>query len=311
MEYRILGRTGLKVSAMGLGAGGPSRLGQREGKPEANSVAIIREALDKGVNFIDTAEAYQTEGIVGEAIQGIDRDLVVLSTKKGTPREGQLTAQAVQAGLENSLKQMGVDYIDIYHLHGVRLEQYDYLLQEIVPVLERMRQQGKIGYIGITEAFGSDTTHAMLQRALQDDVWDVMMVGFNILNQTARERVFARTLPREIGTLIMFAVRLAFSQPDRLRETIAGLIERGELDAALLDDPQRPLDFVLDEAESLADAAYRFCLYEPGADVILSGTGNPEHLRANLRSFRRPALSPAISERLRQIFAGIDTVAGQ
>ncbi|MBZ0295717.1 MAG: aldo/keto reductase, partial [Anaerolineae bacterium] len=282
----------------------------REGKPEANSVAIIREALDKGVNFIDTAEAYRTEGIVGEAIKGIDRDLVVLSTKKSTSRENQLTAQEVQTSLETSLKQLGVDYIDIYHLHGVRLEQYDYLLQEIVPVLQNMRQQGKIGYLGITEAFSADTDHAMLQHALRDDVWDVMMVGFNILNQTAREQIFTRTIPRDIGILIMFAVRLAFSQPDRLRETIAELIERGELDPSLI-DAQNPLSFVLDDAESLADAAYRFCLYEPGTHVILSGTGNIDHLHANLESFERPPLSPEVSERLKQIFAGVDSVSGQ
>ena len=83
MEYRQLGRTGLEVSVMGLGAGGPSRLGQRDSlKTEAESIALVRGALDAGINFIDTAEAYGTEAIVGHAIAGRDRDKLVISTKK-------------------------------------------------------------------------------------------------------------------------------------------------------------------------------------------------------------------------------------
>lgn len=84
MDYTILGRTGIKVSVMGVGCGGPSRVGQRAGRTEAESVAIIQRALDSGVNFIDTSERYGTEAIVGKAIKGIDRSSVVLSTKKGT-----------------------------------------------------------------------------------------------------------------------------------------------------------------------------------------------------------------------------------
>ena len=69
MEYRTLGRTGLKVTVMGIGGGGPSRLGQRGGNSEAESIAIIQQALAAGVNFIDTAEGYQTEEIVAERLR--------------------------------------------------------------------------------------------------------------------------------------------------------------------------------------------------------------------------------------------------
>ena len=69
----------------------------------------------------------------------------------------------------------------------------------------------KLRFIGITEGFNSDSGHDMLQRALQDDVWDVMMVGFNILNQSARERVFPTAMEKNVGILIMFAVRRALS----------------------------------------------------------------------------------------------------
>ena len=106
MEYTTLGRTGLLVSVMGLGCGGPSGVGRRTGKSEAEQVAIVRQALDAGINFIDTAEVYRTEEVVGRAIKGLDRDAVVLSTKKSTWGEP-LTPQDVRKSLEASLKRLG------------------------------------------------------------------------------------------------------------------------------------------------------------------------------------------------------------
>lgn len=308
MEYRTLGRTGLKVSVMGIGAGGPSRLGQRYDTPEADSIAIIREALDAGVNFIDTAEAYGTEDIVGKAITGYNRDSLVISTKKSTHTNP--TPEDVRRSLETSLNRLRTDYVDVYHLHGVTLKDYDYLLAEIVPVMQDLRDQGKIRHIGITEAWNSDTTHATLERALQDHIWDVMMVGFNLLNQSARERVFQQTIRQHIGVLVMFAVRMALSKPDRLVEVMRDLIQRGEVDESLV-DPDKPLDFLLDHAASIPDAAYRFCMNEPGTHVILSGTGNIEHLRANLESFSRPPLPEDVVARLRTIFRRVDSITGQ
>ena len=84
MDYVTLGRTGLKASVMGLGAGGPSRIGKGTGKATEESVAVVRHALDNGINIIDTAEFYRTEKIVGEAIKGYDRESIILSTKKST-----------------------------------------------------------------------------------------------------------------------------------------------------------------------------------------------------------------------------------
>ena len=309
MKTITLGRTGLQVTEMGFGCGGPSRAGQSTGKTVAESVAVVRRALDAGVNFVDTSEAYGTEEIVGQAIRGLDRDALVLSTKK---RAGpQITPQDVVDSLEASLKRMGTDYVDIYHLHAVVLENYEYLLAEIVPTMQRLREQGKLRYIAVSERGGADPQHAMLQRALDDDVWDVMMVGFNILNQSARERVFSRTIKKDIGVLVMFAVRRALSQPERLRANLEELIARGQLDPADL-NMNDPLGFLVHEggAVSLPDAAYRFCRYEPGTHVILSGTGNPAHLEANLASFERPPLPEADHRRLVHTFRRADSVAG-
>lgn len=309
MEYTILGRTGLKVSVMGFGCGGPSRAGQRSGKTEAESVAVVRQALDAGINFIDTAEAYGTEEIVGKAIHGMDRNAVVLSTKKTTWEK--VAPNDVQKSLEESLNRLGTDYIDIYHLHGVLLQDYDRLVSETVPILQKMREEGKIRFIGITERFSLDPQHAMLQRALQDDLWDVMMVGFNMLNQSARDRVFTKTIEKNVGILIMFAVRLALSRPDRLRELVQELVEKKQMNPADIDEND-PLGFLLHgrNAVSLPDAAYRFCRYEPGAHVILSGTGDIGHLKENLESLSRPPLPPESLTKLKDMFQDVDSVSG-
>ncbi|HMF49825.1 MAG TPA: aldo/keto reductase, partial [Candidatus Saccharimonadales bacterium] len=82
MEYTTLGRTGLRVSVVGLGCGGPSRLGMRNDAQSAdNAVALVKQALDLGVNFLDTAQTYGTEPILGKAIAGVPRDRLVISTK--------------------------------------------------------------------------------------------------------------------------------------------------------------------------------------------------------------------------------------
>jgi L-galactose dehydrogenase len=75
MEFTTLGRTGLRVSIAGLGTGGPSRLGQKGGLAPDQTVALIRRAIDLGINFFDTAENYGTEAILGAGLRGVPRDL--------------------------------------------------------------------------------------------------------------------------------------------------------------------------------------------------------------------------------------------
>lgn len=310
MQTTTLGRTNLTVSVMGVGGGGHSQLGKRTGKTEDESVAIIHQAFEAGVNFIDTAEGYGTEPIVGKALKGQDRSSIVISTKKSTRRK-EVNEQTITESLHNSLQNLGTDYIDVYNLHGVVPEDYEYLKQDIYPILKRFQGQGKIRYIGITEMFNEDTDHKMLEMAVNDNIWDVLMVGFNILNQSARDSVFAQAIKNDIGIQIMFAVRKAFSQPDYLRECVAELIKSGQLDPANLEDVNAPLDFVLQYANSISEAAYRFCRDEPGTHVILSGTGNPDHLKENLAAFDQPALPEDITQRLRHIFRNVDSITGQ
>lgn len=311
MQYRTLGRTGLKVSVMGIGAGGPSRLGQRDSsRSEAQSIGIVLRGLDAGINFIDTAEAYGTEAIVGAAIARRDRGKLIISSKKQL-RDERISREELRAGLHDSLRRLQTDYIDVYHLHGLRPEQYDYYLGEIAPAMQDLRDEGKIRFLGVTEHWSGDLRHKMLARAVEDGPWDVIMVGFNLLNQTARETVLRAAIENDIGVLIMFAIRRALSQPAKLKATVQSLIDSGEVDAREIDQAQ-PLRFLVDSgaAPSIADAAYRFCRDEPGAHVILSGTGNPRHLDANLASFARPPLPAEVTARLKQIFRKAHSVTG-
>jgi L-galactose dehydrogenase len=312
MNYTILGRTGLKVSVAGLGCGGPSRLGMRDNKSDKEAVALVRQAVDLGVNFLDTAEVYGTEEIVGKAIGGIPRDRIVISTKKKFPlTDPNDPGGETKKSLEQSLRRLKTDYIDVYHAHGVEPGEYDYASTKLLPVLLKMREEGKIRFIAISEAFVEDMTHRMLPQAVEDGYWDVVMVGFNLLNQSARNQVFPKTLKNNIGTLVMFAVRRALSQPQRLREVWSELAKKGLVEP---DDcnPDAPLDFLLGagKAASVVDAAYRFCRYEAGAQVILTGTGSADHLKANIESLTKPPLPAPVTARLKDIFAKVDSITG-
>ncbi len=310
MDRTTLGRTGLEVSVVGIGAGGPSRIGKRTGKTDRESADIALKAFEAGVNFIDTAEGYGTEPIIRLALEDIPRDQLIISTKKSSKGR---TADSVVTSCVESLERLGTDYIDVYSLHAVFPDDYARCCEELYPELVKLQEAGKIRYIGITETFNSDKAHDTLKAALADDLWDVAMVGFNILNQTARDAVFARAIEQDVGIQVMFAVRTAMSDPAFLVEVVGGLIEAGQLDAGDLDDLGHPLDFLVHEsgAVSIPDAAYRFCRYEPGTHVILSGTGNPDHLQENIASFERPPLPQADVDRLKHIFRNVDSITGQ
>jgi aryl-alcohol dehydrogenase-like predicted oxidoreductase len=206
MKTVRLGRTGFKVSVAGLGTGGHSRVGLRQGKSFDESVALVRTALDLGVNLVDTAAAYGTEEIVGAAVRRRRRDGVVLSTKEQIHEAGSdaggtelIDGAELVLRVEASLARLTVDHVDILHLHAVCTHQYDYCRHELVPALLRLREAGKIRFLGITECFASETGHAMLERALEDDVWDVLMVGYNLVNQTARHRVLPTARERDLA----------------------------------------------------------------------------------------------------------------
>jgi aryl-alcohol dehydrogenase-like predicted oxidoreductase len=304
MQYTTLGKTGLRVSVAGLGTGGFSRMGLKSGLNEDQSARLVRDAIDLGVNFIDTAPPYGTEGVVGKALKHVARDQVVVATKAFIHRNNEWsTPERVLASLDNSLRLLGTDYVDVFNLHGIEAYEYEYALNTIAPVLIEQQRKGKIRHIGLTENPIVDFTNETLKRALNDPVWEVFMVGFHMMHQGARQNVFPLTQKNGVGTLIMFAVRSIFADPPRVKREIEALAAKGLLDKSLAatDDP---LGFLVHEggAASMIDAAYRFVRHEPGVDVTLFGTGNAAHLRSNIASLLKPPLPDADRAKLVALF---------
>jgi len=151
----------------------------------------------------------------------------------------------------------------------------------------------------------------MLQQSLKDDVWDVVMVGFSLLNPSARKTVFPLTAEKGVGVLDMFAVRRALSQPERLKGIVSDLLEKGAIQRGAV-NADDPLGFVLRDggAATLPEAAYRFCRHEANVNVVLTGTGNPAHLKSNVESILKPALPKAVLQKLEEIFGNIDYLTG-
>jgi aryl-alcohol dehydrogenase-like predicted oxidoreductase len=307
MEYRPLGKTGLMASVAGLGCGGNSRLGLGRGASFDDCVAVVRTAVDLGVTFLDTAEAYGTEEIVGAAARSYDRDRLVISTKAifNTGDSGETVTRRVEA----ALRRLGLDYVDIFHFHAVAPAAYDHHRNVLAPALVKLKEQGKVRHAGITETSPNDPEQKMLARAIEEPPWEVIMLAYSLMNQGARHRIFPVTRPRGIGTLLMFVVRNLFSNAAYRRDIFATLVEQGHLDASILADGD-PLGFLVAEgaAKSITDAAYRYARHEQGADVILFGTGNKAHVKDNVDSILRPPLAPPIIERLHASFGHLTGV---
>ncbi|HEY4140384.1 MAG TPA: aldo/keto reductase [Pseudolabrys sp.] len=304
MRFTTLGNTGLRVSIAGLGCGGFSRLGLATGKTEDQAADLVLEAVDLGINFIDTAPAYGTEATVGKALKKLTRDKVVVATKVHVLRNGELyNAERVTQSIDNSLKLMGTDYIDVFQLHGVRTTEYDHATNVVLPALLAAKEKGKIRHLGITEQPTDDFTHQMLTRAVNDGTWEVFMIAFNMMHQGARKKLFPQILEKKIGTLLMFAVRSIFTRNERVVAALKQAAAQGKVSQAIADNPE-PLGFLLhkDGASSLTEAAYRFAVHEPGVDVVLFGTGDRDHLHANVKSLLMPPLPAADTAKLAELF---------
>jgi aryl-alcohol dehydrogenase-like predicted oxidoreductase len=304
MEYTTLGRTGLKVSVAGLGCGGFSRLGIPAGKSEDEAARLICEAVDLGINVLDTAPPYGTEGVVGKALKTIPRHSVVVCTKAFVNRNGEwMSPERMVQSLDNSLRLLGTDHVDVFQMHGVTPREYAYTMERMAPELLNQKAKGKIRYIGITEQPVEDYEHETLLAAANDDIWDVFMVAFHMMHQSARRTIFPLTREKRIGTLLMYAVRSIFAHPDRVVAALREAAAKGQIDKALGDSPA-PLGFLLGPkgAADITEAAYRYARHEPGVDVVLFGTGDAGHLRANVASLLRPPLPAADREQIERLF---------
>ena len=319
MKTTTLGRTGLTTTVAGLGAGGFSRLGIKK-FGEVHAKGIVRKAYELGVRFFDTATAYGTEAAIGKGLENFPRESYILSTKFplwgiGDWREGY--RQRFAETLDASLKAMKTDYIDVYNIHGVPAEAYGDVKTLLVPEMIKAQETGKIRFLGITEGFVRDTSHKMLGLALDDDIFDVVMVGYNMMNPSAAKTVFPRTIEKNIGVLCMFAVRRALADKSQMKAVLQAILDNGQGGTGL-EASEDILDFLVTPdssgcipAASIMDAAYRYCAHTAGVHVVLTGTGSESHLADNLRSIEGTKLPRPVLDKLEELFGRSDCVSGQ
>jgi L-galactose dehydrogenase len=310
VQYRRLGRTGLDVSLVSLGTGGPSNFGQRSGLDFEAQRGLVHAALDLGVNFFDTAAAYRdSEELLGRALQGVERDRYYLATKCSPFQPGDrnvlVPAEEVERQCERSLRRLQVDCIDLYQVHGVVPAAYDAVVERLYPALDRLRAQGKIRFVGLTELFFSDPRHQMLERAAPSGLWDSVMLKYGVLNMWAEQRVLPLCIEHDVGVLNMASVRVKLTRPDELQALLTDWRERGLLPAGALTGAD-PLDWLIhDHVDSIISAGYKFAAAHPAITTVLTGTSSREHLRSNAAAILGEPLPDVDMRRLRDLFGGI------
>jgi predicted aldo/keto reductase-like oxidoreductase len=251
MQYREYGKTGVQVSVLGFGA-------MRLPKKQELAVEILRRAFDLGVNYVDTAASYPTsnhganERLVGEALKGY-RNRVFVSTKnhyKGA------SVDEWQVYLDRSLKNLGVDTIDFYHLHALR---WDVYRQKLVPggIMERFKRAKEDGVIRHA-CFSSHDRPENIVKLVDTSEFDGMLVQYNLLDR-ANEGAIAHAHAQGMGVAIM------------------GPVGGGKLIA-----PSERILSMVGEAQSTPEVALRFVLSNPNVTLALSGMKTLEMVEENV-----------------------------
>lgn len=157
MQYRELGKTGLKLSALGFGAS--SLGGVFHDLRESDGIRAVHTAVDAGINFIDVSPYYghlKAERVLGKALREIPRDRYMLSTKVGRYGHDGIntwdySGERARSSVYESMERLGVDYIDIINVHDIEFADLNQVAQETLPALVELREKGVVGHVGITD----------------------------------------------------------------------------------------------------------------------------------------------------------------
>ena len=258
MEYRILGKTGLKISRMGFGGIPIQRI------DEEGTRVLMHRLVEEGINYIDTARGYTvSEQYLGYALEGI-RDKFVIATKSmGRTRE------AMAADIETSLRNLRTDYIDLYQVHNPSLEQLEQVVAPggALEALLEAKAAGKIGHIGLTAH-----AQAVFERALEMDWVETFMFPYNIV-ETHGEKLIRACREKNIGFIDMkplaggaledatLALRFVCANPD-VTVTIPGMADPKELDqniAAVNDETPLSAEEKATILKTRSDLGTQFC----------------------------------------------------
>jgi aryl-alcohol dehydrogenase-like predicted oxidoreductase len=288
MQYRVLGKTGLEVSVVGLGtmvhAGhfGPMR--------DEESLSAIDTALELGVNFIDTSDAYgagYSETLLGRALKG-RRDRVVIATKGGNvmtgPERGKrnFAAAYIDGVLHQSLQRLQTDYIDLYQLHNPTV---DVIRRgEVWEVLERRKREGKIRHYGV-----SINTMAEGITAVEDGRSATIQVEYNLLCQEPAEAFFALAQAANIAIIARIPLRRGIltgkmTVADEARfqgEDVRARSFKGEAFRQELAKAEQLRFLVHGPVKSLVQAAIAFSIAHPAVALTIPGARHGAQMREN------------------------------
>ena len=329
MEFRTFGRTGMRLSVLGFGCGAVGGLMVRG--DAADQERAVARALAVGVNYFDTAVLYgdgESEKNLGRILQKLKPAGVVVGTKvRLQPGDLGRIESAITASLEGSLSRLRLDRVDILHLHnsitgegGGPALSVRQVLDEVVPAFQRLRQQGKIRFLGLT-ALG-DT--AALHEVIGAGVFDSAQVVYNMLNPSAAEalpqsypaqdygRLFDATKANGVGVVGIRVLAGGALSGSAERHPIAGPAPEPIGSALSYDadiDRARRLMPLIEEgfAATLTEAATRFAISHPAMGTILVGMATPQQFEDALAAVQKGPLPQAALERLsalRQGFAG-------
>ena len=329
MQLRVFGRTGMRLSVLGFGCGVVGGLMVRG--DAADQERTIARAVAAGVNYFDTAVQYgdgESEKNLGRVLQKLKPANVAVGTKvRLPPGEFGRIDDAVRISLEGSLARLRLDRVDILHLHnpitgngGGSALSVRQVLDDLVPAFERLRQQGKIRFLGIT-ALG-DT--AALHQVIDARVFDSAQVVYNMLNPSAGSelpasypaqdyvRLFDATQAAGVGVVGIRVLAGGGLSGSAERHPIAGPAPEPIGSAmsyhADIDRARRLMPLVEEGcAASLTEAATRFALSHPAMGTILVGMATPQQFEDALAAAEKGPLPQAALDRLtalRQAFAG-------
>jgi len=288
MKYRNLGKTGLRVSSIGLGT--MVHAGHFGPMKDSESLAAIDAALELGVNFIDTSDAYgagYSETLLGQALKG-RRDQVIIATKGGNvmvgPDRGKrnFDPEYITRVMEQSLQRLQIDTIDLYQLHNPTVQVIE--RGTVWEVLERAKQAGKIRHFGV-----SINTMEEGIAAVKDGRCETIQVEYNLLAQDPAEKFFSLAHQASIGIIARVPLRrgiltgkMTIADEQRFQgEDLRARSFKGEAFAKELAKADELRFLVHGSAKTLGQAAIAFCVAHPAVSVVIPGARNAEQMREN------------------------------
>ena len=325
MEMRDFGRTGMKVSVLGFGCGAVGGLMVR-GAP-ADRERAVGKALDAGINYFDTAVQYGdglSETHLGQVMAKLKPANAIVGTKvRLQAGEFSRIKQAVTESLDASLKRLGMDHVDIFHLHNPITVDGDgealsaeRVLEEVVPAFEALREAGKIRFLGITAV--GDT--AALHKVLDSQKFQSAQVSYNMLNPSAAQPLPAGYPAQDYGRLFDRTVAAGVGVVG-IRVLAGGALSGSSERHPIASPPPAPIGSALDYGTdlqraqrlmplvtegfvgSLAEASTRYAISHPAMGTILVGMATVEEFDAALAAVLKGPLSAGALARVAELSA--------